>query len=75
VATTEAPRAADGAESVLDASALLAFIQDERGASVVAEALAATAAISVVNWAEVPASDRRGRRARWALGGAVAEEA
>jgi PIN domain nuclease of toxin-antitoxin system len=32
---------------------VLAFIQDERGASVVAEALAATAVISVGNWAEV----------------------
>jgi PIN domain nuclease of toxin-antitoxin system len=53
VATTEARQASDGPQSVLDASALLAFIQDERGASVVAEALAATAAISVVNWAEV----------------------
>jgi PIN domain nuclease of toxin-antitoxin system len=53
VATTEEPPAPDGPQSVLDASALLAFIQDERGASVVAEALAATAAISVVNWAEV----------------------
>jgi len=53
VATTEAPPAPDGPLSVLDASALLAFIQDERGASVVAEALAETAAISVVNWAEV----------------------
>ncbi len=53
MATTEAPPAPDGPHSVLDASALLAFIQDERGASVVADALAGTAAISVVNWAEV----------------------
>ena len=49
MATTEARPAPEGPQSVLDASALLAFIQDERGASVVAEALAATAALSVVN--------------------------
>lgn len=49
------PRAeADGAPtSVLDASALLAFIQGEEGKSVVAAALAGRSAISAVNWAEV----------------------
>ena len=39
--------------SVLDASALLAYLQDERGADVVQEALVQGAAISTVNWAEV----------------------
>jgi ribonuclease VapC len=38
---------------VLDASALLALIQDEAGASDVEEAIAAGAAISSVNFAEV----------------------
>jgi PIN domain nuclease of toxin-antitoxin system len=38
---------------VLDASALLAFIQGEEGKSVVAAVLAGRSAISVVNWAEV----------------------
>jgi ribonuclease VapC len=48
VATPEAAPA-----SVLDASALLALIQDEAGASDVEEAVAAGAAISSVNFAEV----------------------
>ena len=39
--------------SVLDASALMAWLQDEDGAPVVVEALSAGAAVSVVNWAEV----------------------
>ena len=39
--------------SVLDASALLAYLQGEPGAEVVAEALVQAAAISAVNWAEV----------------------
>jgi len=38
--------------SVLDASALLAFLQDEPGADAVDAALFAGAAISAVNWAE-----------------------
>jgi ribonuclease VapC len=38
--------------SVLDASALLAYLHDEPGAEEVAEALAATAVISAANWAE-----------------------
>ncbi|HWW67487.1 MAG TPA: type II toxin-antitoxin system VapC family toxin [Solirubrobacterales bacterium] len=38
--------------SVLDASALLAFAQDEVGAAVVDAALEGRSAISVVNWAE-----------------------
>jgi PIN domain nuclease of toxin-antitoxin system len=37
---------------VLDASALLAFLQDERGSDVVADVLS-DAVISTVNWAEV----------------------
>ncbi len=38
---------------VLDASALMAVLRDEEGASVAIEAIADGAAISVVNWAEV----------------------
>lgn len=38
--------------SILDASALIAFLHDEPGADAVVDALAATAAVSVVNWAE-----------------------
>lgn len=40
-------------EAVLDASALLALINEERGAHVVKNAIASGAAISVVNWIEV----------------------
>jgi PIN domain nuclease of toxin-antitoxin system len=39
--------------SVLDASALLAHLNEERGAEVVREAMQAGAAISVINWTEV----------------------
>ncbi len=39
--------------AVLDASALLAYLQDEPGSDVVADAIAAGAAISAVNLAEV----------------------
>jgi ribonuclease VapC len=39
--------------SVLDASALIAHLNEEEGASVVRQAMAEGAAISVVNWAEV----------------------
>jgi ribonuclease VapC len=39
--------------SVLDASALMAFLLEENGKAVVAAALAGRAAISIVNWAEV----------------------
>jgi PIN domain nuclease of toxin-antitoxin system len=39
--------------SVLDASALLAVLRDEPGSATVIEALAAGAAVSVFNWAEV----------------------
>ncbi len=38
--------------AVLDASALLAYLQGEPGADAVADALLQTAAISAVNWAE-----------------------
>jgi ribonuclease VapC len=41
------------AASVLDASALLAHLKEEKGASVVRRAMADGAAISVVNWIEV----------------------
>lgn len=39
--------------SVLDASALLAVVRDEPGASTVIEAIAGDAAVSVFNWTEV----------------------
>lgn len=42
-----------GPASVLDASALLAHLNEEKGASVVRHALANGAAISVVNWIEI----------------------
>lgn len=38
--------------SILDASALIAVLHDEPGADTVVDAIAATAAVSVVNWAE-----------------------
>lgn len=41
------------ATSILDASALLAFLHGEPGAEAVAEALTQGALISAVNWAEV----------------------
>jgi len=41
------------AASVLDASALLAHLNEEEGASAVRQAMADGAAISVVNWMEV----------------------
>ena len=40
--------------SVLDASALLAYLRDEAGGIDTAEAIATGAAISAANWAEVP---------------------
>ncbi len=39
--------------SVLDASALLATIQEEPGSDVVVGALASGVAMSLINWAEV----------------------
>jgi PIN domain nuclease of toxin-antitoxin system len=52
--------------AVLDASALLAYLRDEPGAEAVADAIAAGAAISTVNLAEVlsRAADRGGDPAR-----------
>jgi PIN domain nuclease of toxin-antitoxin system len=44
---------AQTAASVLDASALIALLHEEEGAEAVAEAIAAGAAISIVNLAEV----------------------
>lgn len=38
--------------SILDASALIALLHDEPGADAVVHAIAATVAVSVVNWAE-----------------------
>src|SRR3954447_22460791 len=48
-----APVAETGLASVLDASALMAVLHDEDGASIVMEAIGEGAAISVANWAEV----------------------
>jgi ribonuclease VapC len=69
---------------VLDASALLAHLQDEPGADVVAEAIAGGAVISTVNLAEVfsRAADRGADPAKLAaeltqsglLGGAITVE-
>lgn len=42
----------DEPASILDASALIALLHDEPGAGAVVDAIAATAAISIVNWAE-----------------------
>ena len=56
--------------SVLDASALLAHLNDEEGAAAVREAMEAGAAITGVNWAEVltklaeKGGGPRGRRRR-----------
>jgi ribonuclease VapC len=44
---------AEAPASVLDASALLALLQDEEGAAAVVEAIEAGAAISTVNFSEV----------------------
>jgi PIN domain nuclease of toxin-antitoxin system len=41
------------AEAVLDASALLAYFNDEPGGDVVEEALTRLSVVSAVNWAEV----------------------
>lgn len=43
----------DGRSSVLDASALLAYLRDEQGSAMVDEALARGAVMNAVNWAEV----------------------
>lgn len=48
-----APVAETVLASVLDASALMAVLHDEDGASIVMEAIGEGAAISVANWAEV----------------------
>jgi ribonuclease VapC len=72
------------AAAVLDASALLAYLRDEPGADVVADAIAGGAAISTVNLAEVlgratehaddPARLAGQMRERGLLGGAIAVE-
>jgi ribonuclease VapC len=70
--------------AILDASALLAYLRDEPGADVVAEAIAGGAAVSTVNLAEV-LSHAAGRGSdpvalveqmteRGLLGGAIAVE-
>lgn len=71
-------------QAVLDASALLAYLRDEPGAAVVADAIADGAAISTVNLAQVLSrvADRGGKPmrlheqliARGLLDGAVAVE-
>jgi PIN domain nuclease of toxin-antitoxin system len=70
--------------SVLDASALLAYLSDEQGAALVADAIADGATISTVNLAEVlsrvaardgdPARLVREMSERGLLGGAVSIE-
>jgi ribonuclease VapC len=70
--------------AVLDASALLAYLRDESGADVVADAIAAGAAISTVNLGEVlsrvadrgadPARVARQMTDRGLLDGAIAVE-
>lgn len=47
------PDAEPAVSAVLDASALLAYLREEPGAGIVADALEGGAAISAVNWAEV----------------------
>lgn len=46
------PNAEQAPKSVLDASALMAWLHDEDGASIVVDAIADGAAVSVANWAE-----------------------
>jgi PIN domain nuclease of toxin-antitoxin system len=58
--------------SVLDASALLAFLQDEPGAHVVEEVLAVGAACGAANWSEVAQTILAHRR-NWALARALLE--
>lgn len=72
------------ARSVLDASALLAYLRDEPGADVVADAIADGTAMSTVNLAEVlsraadhggdPTALARQMTERGLLGGAIAVE-
>ena len=56
--------------AVLDASALLAFLQDESGSAVVEQQLEAGAQCSVVNWSEV-VQKLRARGADWGVAHAV----
>lgn len=73
---------ADPAGSALDASALLAYLQDEPGAELVEEVLAAGAVMSTVNYAEVlsrladagepPEAADRQMRERGLIGGLIA---
>jgi ribonuclease VapC len=72
------------ASAVLDASALLAYLRDEPGADVVADAIAVGVTISTVNLGEVlsrfadrgadPADVARRMTDRGLLGGAIAVE-
>lgn len=56
--------------SVLDASAVLAFLQDEDGADVVEQYLADGSVISAVNWSEV-VQKLRVRGADWEVAAAL----
>jgi len=56
--------------AVVDSSALLAFLQGERGATVVEEALLAGARCGAANWAEV-AQKVRGAGRDWSLARAL----
>lgn len=51
---------------VLDASAILAFLQDEPGAARVEEGLSEGAAVGAANWSEV-AQKVRSRRGEWEI--------
>jgi len=55
---------------VLDASAILAFLQDEKGANVVEENLGGDARCGAANWAEV-AQKIRGAGRDWSLSRAL----
>ena len=56
--------------AVLDASAVLAFLQGEKGATMVEEALLAGARCGAANWAEV-AQKVRGAGRDWSLASAL----
>lgn len=55
---------------VLDASAILAYLQDERGADRVEQTLAEGASCGAANWSEV-AQKVRSRGADWELAGSL----
>jgi ribonuclease VapC len=71
-ATPKLPESDPPAGAILDASALLALLQRERGQEVVAAALAVGAAISAANLSEVIAKLRDGGAPELAIGRAIA---